>query len=770
MPKPQQNTNCFFYILRLQQHQLTITGEFGLCCALLTAECTMSLPVMPFSRLTAFSLPSAPASMQTKGNGRGLVGWLTLPVAILAAALVYSHPSAAAESSQVKTGHSIASLITASDTVGANSPLHIALRLQLQNGWHTYWQNPGDAGDPPAITIKADGALQGSTQTIQWPVPQRIPDSSLMSYAYTGDVILPLELPLQSADQKSDKVNIKVHASWLVCEHVCVPEEADLALTLDKGPPAPSAQASLFEQTLQHMAVPSPYTATFSSNGVLQLTGKDLSPISVSDAWFMPEQQGQITEAAAQKPTISNGSVTLHLKPTTDFSALRSLSGIVVLKDKAGTERALQIHANPGTVTDTSENTLSASTGFVQQMLFAFIGGLILNLMPCVFPILAMKALAITRLGHAARREQILSAACYAVGVIGSFTLLGATMMAARLTGSAAGWGFQFQSPLFVGMICWLLFAMALNLLGVFAFSAVSLNSAPHTRHHLWNDILTGVLAVVVASPCTAPFMGVAIAGALSGPPIAGLTIFAALGLGLALPYLLIATFPACARILPRPGAWMVYLRQFLAFPLLASCVWLLWVATLEGGASIVVLLGSGMVLLGLAAWVYGLAQTHQNTLSDRKRFALHGLALLALLGALSLLPVLRQQAAAPSSAQGMTLPEGVEAFSTARLQTLHASGKGVFVDMTAAWCITCLVNERVALDVPEVREAFKTQNVSLLRGDWTAHDAAITAFLRQHGRDGVPFYLFIPANGAPITLPQVLTPGLVIKTISSTR
>ena len=730
----------------------------------------MSLPVMPLSRFIALSLSSASASRQAKGNRRGLAGWLALSVAILAAPFVFSHPSVAAESPQVKTGHSIASLITASDTVDAHSRLHIALRLQLQNGWHTYWQNPGDAGDPPAITIKADGALQGSTQTIQWPVPQRIPDSSLMSYAYTGDVILPLELPLQSADQKSDKVNITAHASWLVCEHVCVPEEADLALTLGKGTPAPSAQAPLFEQTLQHMAVPSPYTATFSSNGILQLTGKDLSPTSVSDAWFMPEQQGKIAEAAAQKPIISNGSVTLHLKPTADFSALPSLSGIVVLKDKAGTERALQVKANPGTVTDTSENTRTVSAGFMRQMLFAFIGGLILNLMPCVFPILAMKALAITRLGHAARQEQILSAACYAGGVIGSFTLLGATMMAARLTGSAAGWGFQFQSPLFVGMICWLLFAMALNLLGVFSFSAVSINSAPHTHHSLWNDILTGVLAVVVASPCTAPFMGVAIAGALSGPPIAGLTVFAALGLGLALPYLLIAIFPSCARMLPRPGAWMIYLRQFLAFPLLASCVWLLWVATLEGGASIVALLGSGMVLLGGAAWVYGLAQTRQNTLSDRKRFALHGLALLALLGALSLLPVLRQQAAAPSSTQGMTLPEGVEAFSTTRLQTLHDSGKGVFVDMTAAWCITCLVNERVALDVPEVREAFKTQNVTLLRGDWTTHDAAITAFLRQHGRDGVPFYLFIPANGAPITLQQVLTPGLVIKTISSTR
>lgn len=730
----------------------------------------MSLPVMPLSRFIALSLSSASASRQAKGNRRGLAGWLALPIAILAAPFVFSHPSVAAESPQVKTGHSIASLITASDTVDAHSRLHIALRLQLQNGWHTYWQNPGDAGDPPAITIKADGALQGSTQTIQWPVPQRIPDSSLMSYAYTGDVILPLELPLQSADQKSDKVNITAHASWLACEHVCVPEEADLALTLGKGTPAPSAQTPLFEQTLQHMAVSSPYTATFSSNGILQLTGKDLSPTSVSDAWFMPEQQGKIAEAAAQKPIIRNGSVTLHLKPTTDFSALPSLSGIVVLKDKAGTERALQVKANPGTVTDTSENTRTVSAGFMRQMLFAFIGGLILNLMPCVFPILAMKALAITRLGHAARQEQILSAACYAGGVIGSFTLLGATMMAARLTGSATGWGFQFQSPLFVGMICWLLFAMALNLLGVFSFSAVSINSAPHTHHSLWNDILTGVLAVAVASPCTAPFMGVAIAGALSGPPIAGLTVFAALGLGLALPYLLIAIFPSCARMLPRPGAWMIYLRQFLAFPLLASCVWLLWVATLEGGASIVALLGSGMVLLGGAAWVYGLAQTHQNTLSDRKRFALHGLALLALLGALSLLPILRQQAAAPSSTQGMALPEGVEAFSTTRLQTLHDSGKGVFVDMTAAWCITCLVNERVALDVPEVREAFKTQNVTLLRGDWTTHDAAITAFLRQHGRDGVPFYLFIPANGAPITLPQVLTPGLVIKTISSTR
>ncbi|GBR55975.1 cytochrome c biogenesis thiol:disulfide interchange protein DsbD [Acetobacter senegalensis DSM 18889] len=725
---------------------------------------------MPLSRFIALSLSSASASRQAKGNRRGLAGWLALSVAILTAPFVFSHPSVAAESPQVKTGHSIASLITASDTVDAHSRLHIALRLQLQNGWHTYWQNPGDAGDPPAITIKADGALQGSTQTIQWPVPQRIPDSSLMSYAYTGDVILPLELPLQSADQKSDKVNITAHANWLVCEHVCVPEEADLALTLGKGTPAPSAQTPLFEQTLQHMAVPSPYMATFSSNGILQLTGKDLSPTSVSDAWFMPEQQGKIAEAAAQKPIIRNGSVTLHLKPTTDFSALPSLSGIVVLKDKAGTERALQVKANHGTVTDTSENTRTVSAGFMRQMLFAFIGGLILNLMPCVFPILAMKALAITRLGHAARQEQILSAACYAGGVIGSFTLLGATMMAARLTGSATGWGFQFQSPLFVGMICWLLFAMALNLLGVFSFSAVSINSAPHTHHSLWNDILTGVLAVVVASPCTAPFMGVAIAGALSGPPIAGLTVFAALGLGLALPYLLIAIFPSCARMLPRPGAWMIYLRQFLAFPLLASCVWLLWVATLEGGASIVAFLGSGMVLLGVAAWVYGLAQTRQNTLSDRKRFALHGLALLALLGALSLLPVLRQQAAVPSSTQGMTLPEGVEAFSTTRLQTLHDSGKGVFVDMTAAWCITCLVNERVALDVPEVREAFKTQNVTLLRGDWTTHDAAITAFLRQHGRDGVPFYLFIPANGAPITLPQVLTPGLVIKTISSTR
>ncbi|PHY93343.1 cytochrome C biogenesis protein [Acetobacter pomorum] len=731
----------------------------------------MSLPVMPLSRPFASGLHHFPATLRAKCFQHRFSGWLSNSFAILAVAFTLAQSAAfAAESTPIKTGHSIASLITASDTADNNSPLHIALRLQLQNGWHTYWQNPGDAGDPPAITIKADGALQGSTQAIHWPVPQRIRDSSLMSYAYTGDVILPLELQLHPADQNADKVNITAHASWLVCEHVCVPEEADLALTLNKGMPQPSVQAPLFEQISQHMAVPSPYTAIFSPDGLLQLTGKDLSPTSITDAWFMPEQQGKIAEAAAQKPVIRNGSVTLHLKPAANFSALQSLAGIVVLKDKAGTERALQINASPGTPTDTAENTFPASTGFIRQMLFAFIGGLILNLMPCVFPILAMKALAVTRLGHAARREQILSAVCYASGVISSFTLLGAIMMAARLSGAATGWGFQFQSPLFVGMICWLLFAMALNLLGVFAFSAVSINSTPHTRHNLWNDVLTGVLAVIVASPCTAPFMGVAIAGALSGPPLAGLTVFAALGLGLALPYLLIAICPSCSRMLPRPGAWMVYLRQFLAFPLLASCVWLLWVATLEGGAFIVALLGSGMVLLGLAAWIHGLTQTHQNIWSDRKRFALHGLALLALLGTLGLLPALRQQAVAPSSAQGMTLPEGVEAFSNTRLQTLQANGKSVFIDMTAAWCITCLVNERVALDVPEVRNAFKAQNVTLLRGDWTTHDATITAFLRQHGRDGVPFYLFIPANGTPVTLPQVLTPGLVIKTIRATH
>ena len=732
------------------------------------------------------------------------------------------HPMAwAAQSAPVVSAHSTATLITEASTASANTPLHVALRLQLKPGWHTYWINPGDAGDPASLSVTASGALQGASQSITWPTPQRIRDASLMSYAYTGDVVLPVTLHLQPGTPDAHGwTTLNAQASWLVCEQSCIPEDGTFTLTLPTGAPLASAQASLFTQAARQTPVPSPYPVTLTPAGVLHVQAPELNRQSVADAWFMPQDRGQIAEAAPQPLVFDAGGFSLRLKPMADFATGRALPGILVLRDPSGAERALSvqptvqpalpapIHANaveapspavpaaapdqplPTTQdapapTSTEQTTAAAgsptdpggsgtegastATDLLRLIVLGLLGGLVLNLMPCVFPILAMKALAVARMGQSERAHQKHSAMAYAAGVVGGFTALGALVMGLRVGGNATGWGFQFQSTVFVGMITWLLFAMALNLLDVFAFLPPALGAPPKKKHGLAHDVLTGLLAVAVASPCTAPFMGVAIAGALAGPPLSGLVVFAALGIGLAAPYVLLAFSPALASHLPRPGAWMEYLRQFLAFPLLGTCVWLLWIATVEGGATTVLLLCSGMVCLAFAAWVYGIAQKRQRHAGhSRSCTALYGVALLGLLGAMALLPALQQQAAQrpPPTAP---LPTGTETFSQERLNALHAAGKPVFVDMTAAWCITCLVNERVALNTSATQAAMARYGVTTLRGDWTRRDPAITAFLRAHGRDGVPFYLFVPAQGKAVVLPQILTPGLVISTITPT-
>lgn len=683
----------------------------------------------------------------------------------------------AKESAAVSTEHSQATLITALDSTDGSAPLAVALRLRLQPGWHTYGQNPGDAGEPTAVTLSAQGALTGQTDHITWPTPRRIREASLMSYAYTGDVVLPLALSLAPSKNTltdgSRNTVLNAHATWLVCATLCVPEEATLTLTLPYGPPTPSAQAPLFEAASQATPVPSPYHATIAPNGALHLSGPDLSPVAVKKAWFMPDQSGLIDQPAEQPLTVHNGSLTLKLKRLPEFGPQQPLSGTLVLQDAAGSQHALAQKAEP-TSTNPPDETLETEpeTGLFKLVLFAFLGGLILNLMPCVFPILAMKALAVARLGKTERRTQTLSALCYTFGILITFLTLGGLLLGLRMAGNTAGWGFQFQSPLFVTLVTWLLFVMALNLLGVFEFLPVNTGSKNQTtpQHGHWHDILTGILAVVVATPCTAPFMGVAIAGALSGPPVIGLGIFAAMGLGLAAPYLVLTLAPGLAAHLPRPGVWMQYLRQFLAFPLLGTCVWLLWVAALEGGANVVLLLSTGLVLLAFAVWLYGVAQARliQHGHS-RGTAALHGLALLGLIAALALAPALHHLAGQPSTntTQPATLPKGVEAFTQERFESLKAQGKPVFVDMTAAWCITCLVNERVALDTASTQHAFAQYGVTLLRGDWTNHDPAISAFLKAHHRDGVPLYIYNAGHGPDQILPQILTPGLVLKTIT---
>lgn len=716
---------------------------------------------------------------------------------------VFSGLSYGAESQPVITAHTRASLVTDDDSFTPQHPLRLGLYLQLKEGWHTYWKNPGDAGDSPHMDVTISGAVEGRGSAFSWPVPTRISEGGLMAYAYTGHVLLQQKAHItktfQKTEQGGEKVQIKAHAEWLVCADLCVPEEGDFTLSLPvlsqtQTSRTPSKDAVLFQESDAHMAQRSPFAAMITSDGTLSLLGGIVSSENVKEAWFLPFETGVIQQNAPQKLNIQAGRVSLSLLPEKGLKPpfwTKTLEGVFVLVDKNHNQSAFNIEAIPQIKSQRVEpikgpikaiipgalhlaNVTESSWYYgVHYLVFAFLGGLILNLMPCVFPVLTMKALSLVKMGGAERHEQRASGIFYTIGVMGSFLFLGALMIILRFLGSLAGWGFQFQSPIFVIALCWLLLLMALNLLGVFQITigrfSSGLGQVAHKKGY-YGDLITGLLAVIVATPCTAPFMGVAIAGALSGPILLGLFVFLIMGLGLAFPYLLIAVVPSIAARLPRPGAWMEVLKQFLAFPLLATCVWLLWVAVLQKGANFAALGAGGAVLLSFAAWLYGMAQ-HRAMREGGKRviFLYYFIALCAVLLSCFALFYMKDEGGstkmirAPQLGQGMTM---IEPFSQERLATLRAQHRPVFIDMTAAWCITCMVNERVALQTEQVQKAFQEHHIVTLRGDWTNKDVEISAYLKQQGRDGVPLYVYYGADGEVKILPQILTESLILNNL----
>ncbi len=641
----------------------------------------------------------------------------------------------ATESVPVPAAHSTASLITGTDASTAGQPIKAALRLQLAPGWHTYWRNPGDAGLPPGLAVQLAGG--GTVGDLAWPAPQRIAEGSVTAFGYTGDLVLPFTIT-----PAATPLRLQAHASWLVCRDICIPQEADLSLDLPAGPATSSPQAPLLAAASANLPQPAPFAAALAPDGTLTLSGTHL-PGGVTQAEFFPLGDGRTETLGARAPTRQGDTLRFPIKLSAVANAPGPVAGVVTLATADGT-RSFTVSATPAAA-------IQPPTAW-PFLLPAFLGGLLLNLMPCVFPILAMKAMALARLSGATSRRIRREAASYTAGAVLAFAAVGLGLAALRSAGHAAGWGTQFQSPVFVTAIGWLLFAAGLNLSGVFEVGAgwaAAGQSAAGRGGHL-GSFATGVLAVVVATPCTAPFMGAAIAGALAAPPASTALVFAAMGLGLALPYAAVAVLPQAARLLPRPGAWMVVLRQALAFPMYAAAAWLLWVASLQGGASAVLVAAVGFVAVGLAAWLIGLSQAW----SRRGRRVGQVAALAAVCGAAGLL-------ASPSATA-----ERSEPFSASRLAELRQQGRPVFVNMTAAWCLSCLVNERLALAPQATRDAFARAHIAYLRGDWTRQDPAISAFLHDHGRDGVPLYVFYPPGRNPDVLPQLLTEGALLHEI----
>ncbi len=659
--------------------------------------------------------------------------------------LTMAVPAVALESAVVESKRATVSLVSDTDAIAPGTEFRVGLRFRLAEGWHTYWKNPGDAGVPPELTFALpDGATAGP---IDWPAPSKVAEGPVTTYAYTGEMLLPVAIRANGA------FTLKMHANWLVCKDICIPEEGDFSLALPVGTPGPNAAAGLFAAHDRAVPRPLPWAATIAAEGALLLRGPEAR--ATADAWFVPDAGGQIVDSAPQVLAMRDDGFVLGLKLAAAFKPTEGLSGILTVLDVSGMRSDFLLHAPIGVVPP-------AGAPLGQALLFAFLGGLILNLMPCVFPILAMKAVGLAT--GFARGAARLHAVFYTAGVLVAFLGLAAALLAARSAGVAVGWGFQFQSPVFVVAMVWVLFAVGLNLSGVFQFGAglmgVGGNLAGKSGH--WGDFFTGLLAVLVATPCTAPFMGVAIAAGLSAPPPTTAAIFLAMGLGLATPYLLLAFVPGLGRRLPRPGRWMDVLKQALAFPMYAAAVWLLWVAAQQAGSPGVAIAAAGCVLLGFAAWVWGVGQVAVRP-SNRK--LAQALAVAAVLSALGLLTGI---AVAPPAE---TTERGIEAFAPDRLAAAQAAGRPVFVNMTAAWCVTCLVNERVALRTEAVQQAFAARKVLYLKGDWTRQNPEITAFLRAHGRDGVPLYLFYPADGtAPTELPQILTEGIVLAALGPVR
>ena len=660
----------------------------------------------------------------------------------------------ASESAPVTSPRATVTLLADRAAIAPGEAFRLMLHQRLAPGWHTYWRNPGDAGAPPEITFEWPQGEQSEgwrAGDLQFPAPSRKPFGPLMNFGYSGEVGFLLTLTPPADLRPGDYVTLTADATWLVCADICIPEEGRFTIGLDVAAAATPAHAARFMAAEAALPRAAPFEARFAfagPRGALTIRGAGFSAAAIREASFFPDAATVIENAPQQRLTAREGEISLSLTRGAAEIPAR-LTGVLTLTDAAGVRGAYLIDAAPG-------GPLPASPLPLWQILaFAALGGLILNLMPCVFPVLAMKAMAMARLGGAVRGAIRAEAASYTAGVVLAFLAVGGAMLGLRAAGGGAGWGFQFTYPAFVAGMAWLMLAVGLNLSGVFRIGgAIGAGQGLAGQSGHAGSFFTGVLAVVVATPCTAPFMATAIGAALVLPATATLAVFGAMGLGLALPYALLGVFPSAGRFLPRPGAWMERLRQFLAFPMYAAAAWLVWVLAQQSGPDGVLMALVGAVLIALAAWAWGVAQQSDRT----PRRLSEALALAAIMAALALLPML---GTAPPAAAALS--QG-EAWSAPRLAELRAEGRPVFVNLTAAWCISCKVNERVAIHTEGVQQAFSAAGIVQLTGDWTRGDAAITALLREHGRDGVPLYLlYPPGGGAPLILPQILTEGMLL-------
>jgi thiol:disulfide interchange protein/DsbC/DsbD-like thiol-disulfide interchange protein len=689
---------------------------------------------------------------------------------------------ARAVSSSADAQHLHVQLVVPESALVRGHSAKAGLYFKLEPGWHVYWKNPGDSGEPPRMKWTLP---EGITATpLQFPAPKRLPLGPLMDFGYEDEVLFPFWI---SAGPSAKGTEAVLHAKvdWLVCREVCIPGKAELeTMRPIAGQPSNAARvepdAGLYDRLANR--VPPPPPSTFKAGFQPTPTGFRLTVLTgqkETQAAFFPANQNILDNPAPQKITPIASGFTLDLKKDPNLTGTpAALSGVLELS----TGRAYEIDVPPGPPVLTAQSYArfgiggpdtsaasnsanpanSATPGLARIAALAFLGGLILNLMPCVFPVLFLKGLALVQSGAEERRRLRLHGLVYAAGILASLWILVAVLLALRGAGARLGWGFQFQSPVFLSLIAGLLFFLGLSLAGQFeiGLSLTSAGGGLAAKQGYAGSFFTGVLAVIVATPCTAPFMGVAIGYALAQPTAVTFGVFTMLALGLAAPYFFLTLQPAWARALPRPGAWMEVLRQAVSVPIFATVIWLAWVLANAYGATVLVALLSGFLLIAIAGWFLG------RWPARRWATVVAALILVSFVGLSTWAP--RQLAAAPASPAATPGAGEWQPWSADTVARYESQGRPVFVDFTASWCLSCQVNERIALTKPDVMKAFADAHVALLKADWTQHDDAITETLAKLGRSGVPAYaLYVPGEANPRLLPEVLTPGIVTDAIA---
>ena len=698
--------------------------------------------------LSEFNLPTMPL-------------FRVVPALIL---LLASGVPALAAPSSADAAHLHVQLVLPESALTQGESADVGLYFKLEPGWHIYWKNAGDSGEPPRIRWTLPDGIKASD--FQFPAPKRLPLGPLMDFGYEDEVLFPLTLNVAKV-AKPGPVTLHAKVDWLVCREVCIPGKAELetAATVADHPEkivASAADADIYKRLLSRLPEPMPgsdkavFAPTVDGFRLALTTGQ-----RETAAEFFPAEQNILSNPAPQTVTPTAMGLVLDLKKDPNIAGNPAqLTGVLELSGG----RSYEIAAVPGTIAAPAPQTNSA--GALKATGLAFLGGMILNLMPCVFPVLFIKGLSLVQSSSEEKHKQRGHGLVYTAGIVVSFWILVGALLGLRAAGSTLGWGFQFQSPIFIALMAGLLFFLGLSLAGQFeiGLTLTGAGGSLAAKQGYAGSFFTGVLAVIVATPCTAPFMGAAVGFALAQSAVVTFAIFTALALGLAAPYLLLTFQPAWTRLLPRPGVWMEVLKQATAVPLFGFVIWLVWVLAQTRGALAVATLLAAFLLLAIAGWILGRwpARRIPNIAAG---LVIVGAVVVCVYGVTTLAgPVTASAAIDSGNASGSRW----EPWSQAAVDKYRAEGRPVFVDFTASWCLSCQVNERVALRTPQVDAAFRKANVALLKADWTERDDSIAQALASFGRSGVPAYALYASNsGEPVLLPEALTPGIVIDALS---